>query len=149
MKRDRDYYMKKVVEMSVAEATGEVIRDPFRVHRILESYGYADQEHFLAILLNGAHKIIETVVVTKGILNKTMIHPREVFRPAIEKNAAAVILAHNHPSQQAEPSEEDRNVTGRMVQAGKLIGIPVLDHIIITRESFYSFQNEGTLEDTI
>jgi DNA repair protein RadC len=101
------------------------------------------QEVFLAALLNGAQEVIAVTPITVGLLNKTLVHPREVFAPAIEVRAAAVILAHTHPSGSLEPSREDREATRRLIQAGKLLGVEVLDHLIVTQTGYYSFKEHG------
>jgi DNA repair protein RadC len=88
-------------------------------------------EQFHALLLNSQHRVLRDVLVTRGILDASLIHPREVFRPAILERAAAVILVHNHPSGDPVPSSEDRVVTRQMNDAGRMIGIPVLDHVVI------------------
>ena len=78
-------------------------------------------------------------IVAIGIVNRSLVHPREVFRRAITDNAAAIIVAHNHPSGSLEPSDEDHEVTRRLVEAGQLLGISVLDHLVISREGYFSF----------
>ncbi len=88
-------------------------------------------EEFHALLLNTQHCVLRDVLVTRGILDASLIHPREVFRPAILERAAAVVLVHNHPSGDTMPSAEDRAVTQQMSEAGRTIGIPVLDHLIV------------------
>lgn len=88
-------------------------------------------EQFHALLLNSQHRVLRDVLVTRGILDASLIHPREVFRPAILERAAAVILVHNHPSGDPVPSSEDRVVTRQMNDAGRMIGIPVLDHVVV------------------
>ena len=110
-----------------------------------QTYARRRQEHFVVLTLNGAHFTIRRHVVTVGIANRTIVHPREVFWPAIKDNAVAIIVAHNHPSGQVEPSEEDRQVTVRLKEAGKVMGIPVLDHLIIGRDRYYSFLENGAL----
>lgn len=90
-----------------------------------------EQEEFHILLLNSQHHLIREVLVTRGILDASLIHPREVFRPAVTEGAAAVILVHNHPSGDPSPSAEDRAVTRQMVDAGRILGIPVLDHVIV------------------
>jgi len=97
------------------------------------------------LTLNGAHWTIRRHVVTIGLANRTMVHPREVFWPAIRDNAVAIVVAHNHPSGQIDPSNEDREVTRRLVAAGEIIGIPVLDHVIIGRDRYYSFLESGLI----
>jgi DNA repair protein RadC len=111
----------------------------------LKRYSRAKQEQFIVMTLNGAHEVISVSLVSLGLLNRTIVHPREVFNRAIRDRAAAVIVSHNHPSGQTEPSEEDRNITQRLVNAGDIIGIPILDHLIITRNGFVSFKDLGLI----
>lgn len=108
------------------------IRGPEDVFRRMgpQMQGLA-QEEFHALLLNTQHAVIREVLVTRGILDASLIHPREVFRPAIASGAAAVILVHNHPSGDPTPSAEDRAVTRQLMEAGRTVGIPVLDHVIV------------------
>ena len=103
------------------------------------------QEEFHALLLNTQHRVIRNVLVTRGILDASLIHPREVFRAAIVESAAGVILVHNHPSGDPSPSREDRVVTQQLVAAGSAVGIPVLDHVIIGEGSFVSLAERGGL----
>ena len=102
-------------------------------------------ETFEVVMLDGAHNIIGKKIVTSGILNRTLVHPREIFREAIRKNAAAIIAGHNHPSGTVEPSAEDRLITKRLKEAGEIIGIQLVDHIIISKQGYYSFLEDGTL----
>jgi DNA repair protein RadC len=101
------------------------------------------QEEFHALLLNTQHRVIRDVLVTRGILDASLIHPREVFRAAIVESAAGVILVHNHPSGDPTPSAEDRSVTRELASAGKAIGIPVLDHVIVGEEGYVSLGEDG------
>ncbi len=103
------------------------------------------QEVFVVADLDGAHKVIEIREITKGLINRTLVHPREVYRGAIVNNAAAIILVHNHPSGNLQPSVEDIQITRQIKEAGILIGIEVIDHVIITKGGFYSFLEEGKL----
>lgn len=105
------------------------------------------QELFVSISLNGAHEVIATRVVTVGLVNKTQIHPREVFADAIADRATAIIVAHNHPSGEMQPSKEDEAVTKLLCEAGKLLGIPVLDHVIFGGRggAYFSFSEAGKL----
>lgn len=103
-------------------------------------------ETFLAVLLDVKHRPLRDVRVSTGILNGSLIHPREVFAPAVQERAAAVILVHNHPSGDPGPSPEDREVTRRLRAAGEILGIPVLDHVIIGEHAFFSFREEGDWE---
>ena len=103
------------------------------------------QEHFVAIYLDGAGHPIDTRTIFVGTLNQSLVHPRETFAPAIELRAASIILAHNHPSGSTDPSHDDLDVTKRLVEGGKLLGIEVLDHVIITADSHYSFRQSGII----
>ena len=103
------------------------------------------QEQFIIVLLDNKHRYLAEEDVTKGILNKSLVHPREVFASAIEHRAAALICIHNHPSGDPEPSQEDLRITERLVEVGKLVGIPVLDHVIVGNESYTSFADQGLL----
>lgn len=121
------------------------ISSPSDAYAVLKRYANARTERFLVVLLNGAHDVISTRIITVGLLNRTIIHPREVFRPAIVENAAAMLLSHNHPSSRLEPSQEDLAITKRLQEAGELLGIPVLDHLIIGRSGFISMVERGLM----
>ncbi len=103
------------------------------------------QENFLSISLNGANEIISNRLITIGLLNSTQIHPREVFADAISERAAAIIIAHNHPSGTLEPSQDDMDITKQLIKAGDILGISVLDHIIISKKGFFSFKDKGLI----
>lgn len=103
------------------------------------------QEYLVCVSLTGAGEIIQCRVVSIGALNATSVHPREVFADPISDRAAAVILAHNHPSGTARPSRRDIAVNRKLVEAGKLLGISVLDHLILTPKSFFSFRKRGLI----
>ena len=122
-----------------------VITTANRVYEYLHEYHHLDREHFIAITLDGSSRVINTHTISIGTLNQSLVHPREVFYPAIQDRAAAIIIAHNHPSGQLFPSRADKQVTTRLKDAGKLIGIDIVDHIILTPDGFYSFQDEGLL----
>lgn len=104
-----------------------------------------NKEIFKIILLDGANQIIRDVTISEGTLTASLVHPREVFKAALDERAAAVILLHNHPSGHAEPSAEDISITHQLEQAGKIMGIPVRDHIIIAGRGFISFAKLGYL----
>ncbi|MBN1698242.1 MAG: DNA repair protein RadC [Spirochaetales bacterium] len=108
---------------------------------------YADrkQEYFLCISLNGAHEVIAARVVSVGLVNRTVVHPREVFADPLGDRAAAIICAHNHPSGNVMPSPEDREVTGLLKNAGKILCIDLLDHVIFSQKDYFSFQENGIL----
>ena len=122
-----------------------VISNANGLYHYLEAYHDLDKEYFLAVTLDGASRVIDTHIISIGTLNQSLVHPREVFYPAIKDKAAAIILAHNHPSGQRTPSRADRQVTERLKEVGKLIGIEVLDHIILSSEGYYSFQDEDEI----
>lgn len=126
---------------------GERIRGPADVYRRLgPALRDLEQEEFHALLLNTQHRVVREVLVTRGILDASLIHPREVFRVAVAEGAAAVILAHNHPSGDPTPSAEDRAVTRQMVQAGRALGIPVLDHVVIGDGRWRALSQEGGMD---
>jgi DNA repair protein RadC len=103
------------------------------------------KEHFKLILLDNRNKIIGISTISIGTLNASLVHPREIFKEAIIHNSASVVLAHNHPSGDPEPSEEDIKITERLVESGKILGIEVIDHIIIGKTNFASFKERGLL----
>jgi DNA repair protein RadC len=103
------------------------------------------KEHFKLILLNTRNKVIGISTVSIGTLNSNLVHPREVFKEAISHSAASVVLVHNHPSGDPEPSEDDLTITKRLVEAGKILGIEVIDHIIISKNGFFSFKEKGVI----
>ena len=115
------------------------------VYEELKEYHNKKQEYFLALYLDGANHLIQTKVITIGILNQSLVHPREVFSYAIEKRCASIIVAHNHPSGILEASSEDINVTKRLQESGKILGIELLDHLIITNDGFVSLKEECVL----
>lgn len=103
------------------------------------------KEHFKLILLNTRNKIIGISTVSIGTLDSSLVYPREVFKEAIAHNAYSVILAHNHPSGDPEPSEDDITITSRLIEAGKILGIEVTDHVIISKNGFFSFKEKGLI----
>ncbi len=116
------------------------IAGPEDIFRQVSHFADRKQERFIAATLNGANEVIAVRVVSLGLLNRTLIHPREVFSDAIHDRAAAVVVAHNHPTGRLEPSREDVEVTARLVKAGRTIGIEVLDHLVFSTEGYYSFR---------
>jgi DNA repair protein RadC len=101
------------------------------------------QEHVICITLNGAHELIKKRIITKGILNQSQIHPREVFADAITDRAASIIIMHNHPSGNVTPSSDDISVTKKLAEAGEVLGIRLIDHIIVAENGFCSLHGEG------
>jgi len=121
------------------------LTDPEKVYRLIKSkLKDYHKEHFYIIALNSRNHSIAEVSV--GSLNASIVHPREAFAEAIKNKAASVIFAHNHPSGDPEPSEDDLEITKRLVEAGKVLDIEVLDHIIITKQIFLSMKEKGILE---
>ena len=110
-------------------------------------YMYEQQEHFAVMMLNMRNKITGYKDITKGSLSASIVAPRDVFREAVLASAAAIIVIHNHPSGDPSPSKEDIAVTQRLVKAGKIMDIPVLDHIIIARDRYYSMKETGMLHE--
>jgi DNA repair protein RadC len=103
------------------------------------------QEHFVSISLNGANEVIQKRIVTVGLLDRSLVHPRDVFADVITDRAAAVIFAHNHPSGDLQPSDEDVKTQLRLIEAGRILGIRVLDHVIVSRKGYFSFEESGLL----
>jgi DNA repair protein RadC len=142
--------MKTIRWQLVMEGNGDYV--PFRsaedVVRRMKEAGYADRDRecFVVYLLNAKHNVIAEEVVSIGILDGSLLHPREVFKAAVAAGAASILVAHNHPSGIADPSEEDKEVSRRLREAGALLGIPLLDHVIVVPGSrcFYSFRESGT-----
>ena len=115
------------------------------VYEELKSFSAKSQEHFLTITLDGASHIINTRTVFIGTLNQSLVHPREVFADAIADRAAGIIIAHNHPSGTLEASRADLQITQRLKEVSKLVGIELLDHVILAKGGFYSLSDEGLL----
>ena len=121
----------------------DAIRGPADVFRLIgPRLRDVPQEEFHALLLNTRHRVVREVLVTRGILDASLIHAREVFRAAVCEGAACVILVHNHPSGDPTPSAEDRTVTRQLGAAGRALGIPVLDHVVIGRDRYVSLASE-------
>lgn len=117
------------------------IRGPDDVARVVgPKLRKETREHFLVLLLNARHEVMGRETVSVGSLNASIVHPREVFRPAVVASAAATVLVHNHPSGDPEPSEEDLSITKRLVEAGELLGISVLDHVIVASRGIVSLR---------
>jgi DNA repair protein RadC len=105
----------------------------------------ASKEHFVSLHLNSKNQLIREVLVSIGSLSTSIVHPREVFAPAVRDSTAAVIFMHNHPSGDPAPSREDRDCTQRLLHAGQILGIRVLDHIVLGHDNYYSFADAGLL----
>ncbi len=124
---------------------GLKIHLPTDILDLVRHYADRKQEYFLCTTLNGANEMIATRVITVGLVNQTQIHPREVFADAISDRAAAIIVAHNHPSGSITHGRADEEITARLLSAGDLLGIRLLDHIIFTHSAYFSFAEAGLL----
>jgi DNA repair protein RadC len=123
---------------------GAQLGDPDRVAElVVPLIGTADREHCLAVLLDTKHRVLSTVTVSIGSLDHTFMSPREIMRDALLANAAACVLVHNHPSGDPEPSRDDERVTRRLVEAGRLVGVEVLDHLVIGGGTWVSLARRG------
>ena len=123
---------------------GSSIRSPADVFRHFHPrLRYAAQERFFVVLLDGRHRVLRHELVSQGTLTASLVHPREVFRPALREAAAAVVLVHNHPSGDPAPSREDREITERLMRAGEILGIPVLDHVVVAERGYSSLSEEA------
>lgn len=129
--------------LRVREASGDSIRSPDMAVRLLDEEAKADRECFWVLHINTANRIIEKELVSIGTVNSSLVHPREVFKKAILNGSASIITVHNHPSGQLKPSKDDQNIWERLDDAGKILGIEVLDHLIIAPSGeYYSNQKE-------
>ena len=131
---------------SLAKRDGEPIksaRDVFEYasQRLITN----QQEHFMILLLDSKNRIVKDEVISIGTLNASIIHPREVFKSAIRESANSIILVHNHPSGDSEPSVEDEQITKKLFEAGELLNIKILDHVIVGKDKFWSFKERSVL----
>lgn len=124
---------------------GIKIRHAEDIVKLVEELKNKKQEYFLTFTLDGANNLIQKRTVFIGTLNQSLVHPREVFADAITDRAAGIIFVHNHPSGNVEPSKEDISITKKLIEAGKIIGINVIDHIIVGKSEFYSFKERGLM----
>ena len=115
----------------------------------LEFFKDKKQEYFVTLSLDGAGNLILRRIITIGLLDMSLAHPREVFAGVITDRAAGVIIGHNHPSGIAEPSSEDVKTTQQLVAAGILLGIPLLDHLIVTKDNYFSFREQGLIDGAV
>ena len=118
-----------------------LIRTAKDVYEYLQDMHNLPKEHLRGLYLNSHNRIIHDEVISIGTINSNIVHPREVFRPAIEHNSVAIVLAHNHPSNIATPSTQDIEITRQLIHAGKILGINILDHVIITKSTYVSISS--------
>ena len=121
------------------------ISAPADVLPLIQNYADRKQEHFICISINGANEVMKTRVVSVGLVNKTQVHPREVFADPITDRASGIIVAHNHPSGSLTPSTEDKEITVQLKSSGEILGIRLLDHIIFNQKGYYSLLEGGEL----
>jgi DNA repair protein RadC len=126
-------------------ASGQRIKHPEDIYNIIRHHADRRQEKFISISLNGAHEVIAVRIVTIGLVNRTIIHPREVLADPIQDRASSIAVAHNHPSGNLQPSMEDRNITQRLKDAAEILGLNFLDHLIFSDTDLFSFRREGLI----
>jgi DNA repair protein RadC len=129
----------------ILERKPPMVRDTGDVLPLIQSLARKKQEYFICITLNGGNRLLSKRIVTIGLLDQALVHPREVFAGAIEERAAKIIVAHNHPAGDNSPSREDVKVTENLAKAASILGIEFLDHIIVTTSGYFSFREEGFL----
>ena len=125
--------------------TGAQIKEPDDIYALIRHYADRKQERFVCLSLNGAHEVLAVRLVTVGLVNKTVIHPREVYADPLSDRAVSVIIAHNHPSGQLMPSLEDDEITRRLKEAAEILGLNFLDHLVFSEKSYYSYKRCGKL----
>ncbi len=146
---------RRAAALTAALELGRRLRGPDarpvldRPDRVAEQVPFATRcarkEHFLAYYLNARSQLVHAETVSIGTLSASLVHPREVFSPSLFCAAAAVVVAHNHPSGDCSPSPEDKDATRRLAKAGELLGVPLLDHVIVSGRGFFSFREHGLL----
>ena len=122
-----------------------IIYTPKEIASELKNIKNIKKEYFYLFCLDSRNKVIKKELVSVGTLNSSLVHPREVFEPAIRNLSAQIVIAHNHPSGDPNPSEEDLNITTKLVKAGELLGINILDHIILSKDNYFSFKEHNLL----
>jgi DNA repair protein RadC len=141
-----DFYVAEVTKRRYRGKAPKPVRGPDDVVALIGKRLRSEaREHFLVLLLNARHECVAIETVSIGSLNASIVHPREVFRPAVLASAASIVCVHNHPSGDPDPSEEDISITRRLAQVGELLGIGLLDHVIIATRGVVSLRERGTL----
>jgi DNA repair protein RadC len=133
----------RLVREGERDYTPRAINNSSEAYRFFQGISGLDREVFYAAHLDQRNQILSCEEVSRGTLSATFVHPREVFKSAILSSAAGIIVAHNHPSGDPSPSPDDRELTARLVHAGRILGIPVLDSIVIGHERYHSMRDEG------
>lgn len=145
----KSYQIIAIIELAKRINQSElkpVLINPEEVFKSVKEIGDSKKEHLLAIYLDVKNKEISREIISIGTLTASLVHPREIFEPAVRKLVAGIIIVHNHPSGDTEPSDEDIRATKQLVEAGKIMGIPIIDHLIVTKSSFYSFDEHDRLQ---
>ena len=137
----REFLKEKILDKTICKSSKEIFDYLYHSMRDLK------KEVFKVIFLNGKNHIIEIEDLFKGTLNTSIVYPREIMKKAIEYNAVSLIFVHNHPSGNPEPSQSDRNITKNLVNAGKVMQIKILDHVIIGDNKYYSFADDGLIDE--
>lgn len=122
-----------------------LVRGPETIFELTADIRRSNREHFVGFYLNSRNQVLRREIISIGSLNASIVHPREVFIPALAVSAASLILAHNHPSGDPSPSEEDLAITRRIAESGRLLGIELLDHVVVAREAYTSFKERRLL----
>lgn len=133
--------------MTVKEASSTILRDPEEVTKVCKDLAHLAQESFQVLTINAKNRLIDRHMITLGVADACLVHPREVFRACVEDSAVAFIMVHNHPSGDTNPSAEDLRITRQLIEAGKIMDIKAVDHVIIGRENGeakgFSLREEG------
>jgi DNA repair protein RadC len=135
----------ELVRRAAGPPAGLEVARPEDIVPLLADWRSERREHFVGFYLNARHRLLARLVISVGSLSASIVHPREVFAPAVERGAAGLVVAHNHPSGDPEPSPEDLSVTRRLADAGELLGIELLDHIVVAERGFVSLKSRGHL----
>ena len=142
-------HLKAIIDLSkdllLPDGNEYYIKQPSDAYDYLRFMALQPEENLMVLSLNTKNRVIHSEICSKGSLNSSIVHPREIFVSAIKNRAASIIIGHNHPSQDPTPSNEDVNITNRLKECGKIIGIELLDHIIIGNGSFTSLKEKGVL----
>jgi len=139
-------YKILLVRDGIQKAETKIVTSPVDAYQVFKDFiGTPDREHFVVMLLDTRNQIVGLNAVSVGSINATVVHPRETFKSAILIGAAAIIIAHNHPSGDPAPSSEDLSLSTRLIKCGELVGIPILDHLIIGDDRYISLKEKGLI----
>lgn len=144
-KRKLAQHLLETLKKIMQDGEPKVLNNPQAVFEKVGDLITLHQEHFVVLFLDTKNRMIGRKTIFVGSLNATIVHPREVFRAAIENSAASIICAHNHPSGDPAPSQEDISITRRLIEAGELVGIGVLDHVVVGKEGYVSLKQRGLM----